>query len=461
MEFDGEKSGKGTGMVQGAAQRGEGGERPWKVDRLSVVPSYVDFLHKYLITNRPCILPRALIEDWPAWKEWRCGTTSCASSSSTSSNKDVAKEDADANMDLRLHRSFLLLASRYGEHVVPVVVRRGEEEEERREMKLKDAVEEMRCARARGRSVAKGAEGGSEETLIYIKDWHLVRLSRLAGQEAPYVTPDLFRDDWMNNDSPLTPNPDVTASSSSTLPDDFRFCYAGLSGTFTPLHRDVYTSYSWSTNIVGRKRWTLYSPQLAPLLRRADGRGAPLSEGERLELEERKSGCRGERVEVVQEEGETIFVPSNCYHEVFNLSDCISLNHNWCNSVNLPRMYDAMKEEMGEVRYALRDVEEMLRTAGQGERGSPWQVEFWGLVAEVSRADAGWDWAQFWGMVRDWTDRPGCEAELQPDWGSFVQLRLRAMCEDFKRQEEWLWLEEGVRGCVAEVERRCTEGDEE
>lgn len=169
-------------------------------------------------------------------------------------------------------------------------------------MKLKDAVEEMRCARARGRSAVKGSAGGSRETLIYIKDWHLVRLLRLAGQEAPYVTPDLFRDDWMNNDSPSTS--DVAFSSSSTLPDDFRFCYAGLSGTSTPLHRDVYTSYSWSTNIVGRKRWTLYSPRLAPLLRRANGRGAPLSEGERLELEERKSRSRGERVEVVQEVSE-------------------------------------------------------------------------------------------------------------------------------------------------------------
>ena len=41
---------------------------------------------------------------------------------------------------------------------------------------------------------------------------------------------------------------------------DFRFCYVGPPGTFTPLHRDVYASYSWSANVVGRKHWWLFPP---------------------------------------------------------------------------------------------------------------------------------------------------------------------------------------------------------
>ena len=43
-------------------------------------------------------------------------------------------------------------------------------------------------------------------------------------------------------------------------PDDFRFCYLGPAGTFTPLHRDVYGSYSWSANVVGRKMWWFFPP---------------------------------------------------------------------------------------------------------------------------------------------------------------------------------------------------------
>lgn len=33
-----------------------------------------------------------------------------------------------------------------------------------------------------------------------------------------------------------------------------------VQGTWTPLHADVLRSYSWSTNVVGRKRWLLLPP---------------------------------------------------------------------------------------------------------------------------------------------------------------------------------------------------------
>lgn len=46
----------------------------------------------------------------------------------------------------------------------------------------------------------------------------------------------------------------------ATSAEDFRFCYLGPQGTFTPLHRDVYCSYSWSANVLGRKIWWLFPP---------------------------------------------------------------------------------------------------------------------------------------------------------------------------------------------------------
>lgn len=39
-----------------------------------------------------------------------------------------------------------------------------------------------------------------------------------------------------------------------------------LQGTWTPLHADVLRSYSWSTNVTGRKRWKLLPPQYTHLL---------------------------------------------------------------------------------------------------------------------------------------------------------------------------------------------------
>ena len=32
-----------------------------------------------------------------------------------------------------------------------------------------------------------------------------------------------------------------------------------------------------------------------------------------------------------------MFVPSGWYHEVYNMQDTISINHNWLNCCNLPR----------------------------------------------------------------------------------------------------------------------------
>jgi hypothetical protein len=61
-----------------------------------------------------------------------------------------------------------------------------------------------------------------------------------------------MEDDWLN--------PPFGVARAATDVGDFRFAYVGPVGTFTPLHRDVYASYSWSANVVGRKMWWLFPP---------------------------------------------------------------------------------------------------------------------------------------------------------------------------------------------------------
>ena len=39
-----------------------------------------------------------------------------------------------------------------------------------------------------------------------------------------------------------------------------------------PLHHDVLHTYSWSANVAGCKRWTLYPPSETPKLVRGDGK---------------------------------------------------------------------------------------------------------------------------------------------------------------------------------------------
>ena len=190
------------------------------------------------------------------------------------------------------------------------------------------------------------------------------------------------------------------------------------------------TSYSWSTNIAGRKRWRFVAPQDASLLRRfPDQRTSELAstydDMERRyandELGAYTDGFSGwpgwaevrSRVHVVyQEPGQTIFVPSNWYHEVENLTDCLSLNHNWCNAYNLRSMYESMEHEVDDVTAALEDVRDMLQS--QPANQCPWQAEFVAIVQDVVREDAGWAWDGFWRMVYHNVVHPPCDAMFRP-----------------------------------------------
>lgn len=104
-------------------------------------------------------------------------------------------------------------------------------------------------------------------------------------------------------------------------PDDYRFTYVGPKGTFTPLHRDVYGSYSWSSNVIGRKRWWLVPPGHTDIFRIRKG-----SEDMVFDIRDLGEDVWKEKVKVVvQEAGETIFVPSGWYHQVENLDFVSSL----------------------------------------------------------------------------------------------------------------------------------------
>lgn len=101
-------------------------------------------------------------------------------------------------------------------------------------------------------------------------------------------------------------SPPTTCTSTA----DFRFVYLGPAGTFTPLHRDVYGSYSWSANIVGRKVWWLFPPGVEKDL--VDRHGNLL-----FDIRGHPNASKG--VKILQEEGEVLFVPSGWHHQVVNV----------------------------------------------------------------------------------------------------------------------------------------------
>ncbi|KAJ1967777.1 JmjC domain-containing protein 4, partial [Dimargaris xerosporica] len=170
---------------------------------------------------------------------------------------------------------------------------------------------------------------------FYLKDWHMVQQFPAAGA---YQTPDLFSDDWINEFWDYRQD---TA-------DDYRFVYIGGPGTWTPFHADVFNA-----NICGIKRWTLYPPGQESLF--TDPLGNTLLNIHDYDSNRYPHFSQAKCINVFQMPGQTLFVPSGWAHQVENIGDAISINHNWGNGYNLPILYEALQKELSLVEHAIRD----------------------------------------------------------------------------------------------------------
>lgn len=63
--------------------------------------------------------------------------------------------------------------------------------------------------------------------------------------------------------------------------------------------------------------------------------------------------------EVIQRARQTVFVPSGWHHQVWNLEDTISINHNWFNGCNIHCILMAMFEKFNEVLQEIDDCKDM------------------------------------------------------------------------------------------------------
>lgn len=184
-------------------------------------------------------------------------------------------------------------------------------------------------------SDGSSSEGGD---LYYLKDWHL---QRSMPNYQFYETPMYFASDWLN---------EFCLKSDS---DDYRFVYMGPKGTWTPFHSDVFSSFSWSTNIYGVKRWLFFAP--GEELKLCDAFGNLPFDLDEADIERRQASC----IEIIQRAGETIFVPSGWYHQVYNLEDTISVNHNWFNGCNVHAILTALKRTYRDVLNEIADCRDM------------------------------------------------------------------------------------------------------
>lgn len=65
-------------------------------------------------------------------------------------------------------------------------------------------------------------------------------------------------------------------------------------------------------------------------------------------------------IEVIQEPGEMVFVPSGWHHQVYNLEDTISINHNWVNGCNLANMWHFLQQELQAVQHEVGEWKDSM-----------------------------------------------------------------------------------------------------
>ena len=192
---------------------------------------------------------------------------------------------------------------------------------------------------------------------LYLKDWHLQEDS---GTQF-YCTPKFLGADFLN---------DYVHGGGGGFGDggDYRFVYLGAAKTYTPFHTDVFGSYSWSLNLSGMKEWWFVPAEDMHLL----GKEPPLhwmkpfreaKDNESVPYEVMTLTYEGKAIRVVrfyQKPGDLVFVPSGWGHQVWNLTPCLSVNHNWCNAYNIVRMTELLAGEAGYLDRQLLDVKELL-----------------------------------------------------------------------------------------------------
>ncbi|KAK4394792.1 2-oxoglutarate and iron-dependent oxygenase JMJD4 [Sesamum angolense] len=290
--------------------------------------SYGDFVEKYLARNQPVILT-GLTEDWRACKDW-------------------VSDDGKPNL-----RFF---STHFGGSRVQVADCGTREFTDQKRIEMIGIFVKV-CLKQR---------------LLF----SLVFCQNEYPEYVAYRTPIFFLDDWLNlylDKYRMHDNPDSYQERDEASCSDYRFVYMGAKGTWTPLHADVFRSYSWSANICGRKHWYFLSPDQHHLVHDRYMKSSVYDISEDVCKMKYPGFEKGDLVGIKN----PMPTVNNDFQE-----DTISINHNWFNAYNISWVWDLLLREYHEAKGYIEDIKDICD-------------DFEGLCQRNLAANAGMDFRDF------------------------------------------------------------------
>ncbi|KDO69547.1 hypothetical protein CISIN_1g011537mg [Citrus sinensis] len=294
--------------------------------------SYSEFVEKYMAKNQPVVLT-GLMDDWRACKDW-------------------VTENGQPNL--------LFFSTHFGKSKVQVADCGIREftDQKRVEMSVSEFVKNWLENSIMENSNASTNEA-NDKSVLYLKDWHF---AKEYPEYVAYRTPLIFCDDWLNmylDHFRLHKDPESYQKDNDICCSDYRFVYMGAKGSWTPLHADVFRSYSWSANVCGKKKWLFLSPSQCHLVFDRNLKGCVYNIFDDVSETDFPGFKKTLWLECTQEQNEIIFVPSGWYHQVHNLEDTISINHNWFNGYNLSWVWDLLLRDYNEAKEYIEDIRDI------------------------------------------------------------------------------------------------------
>jgi len=301
--------------------------------------TYSEFWQNYMLENEPVVIS-GLATKWKATFKW------------IMPDPFISSDEEEKNV--KMVPNFDYLKHTFGNDVVSVHMQpvsggfqgSSNRPRQKEEMSLKQFSDwwfdyhlllSTKNNNRNGLETSNTSENG--DMLYYMKDWQFVAEHP---KYVAYTTPVFFKDDWLNGPTGMG--------------NAYKFCYLGPKGTVTPLHVDVLNSYSWSTNICGKKVWNLIPVDCTHLLYDVFGRQLAVHiNADREDYGDGDLGtclypglaeARRSSICVIQQEGETLFVPSGWHHTVENVEPTLSINHNWINGTNIGQSWERILNEL-------------------------------------------------------------------------------------------------------------------